>query len=140
MSDSVFVDNANATLVFDVAGTGYQVDPATGNRMPIAGKVEIKCMVRQPQAKANQIDLAGADQTRLVLQGRAVEPMHFPAAIRVGARAKCTITDLFTGNEEVGVFEVTILNQSAFAVVTEVLGSYFEGVFRVDNAGEVLYA
>jgi hypothetical protein len=139
MSDSPFADNANALLTFKVATGLTQEDPRTGNPIPIVGTVEIKAMLQRPKLNPKNLAMTGLDQTEAPLEGRAVDPQYLPSSIQIGARAECAIVDLFTGTEQLGEFVITSIQQSAFAVVTEVLGSVFEGRFKADNAGEVLY-
>ena len=139
MSNSVFADNANALLEFKMATSDYQIDPATNNRIPIVGTIQITVYLKRASLRTTDVPLSGADQTGLLLDGRAVDPQFLPPTLRVGTRGNCTITDLYTGNQETGLFEVTELHQSAFPSVTESLGSYIQGLFRQNDAGEVLY-
>lgn len=139
MSDSVFAENANALLIFNL-GTGlFQEDPATGNQIQMSAPLEIKCMLNRPKTSSQTEALLGIDKQRNILEGRAIEPMHLPQEITTGARAKCTMFDVFTGNEEHGEFIVETVLQSPFAIVTEILGSYLKGEFKRMNAGELLH-
>jgi hypothetical protein len=137
---SPFSDNANGLLIFSAATSQYQTDPETGNQIPIAGTLELMVKLTPKKNTPVMIDLSGGDQVELVMTGRGVDPMYFPPEVGVGAMARCVITDLFTGNEQQGRFEVTAITQSAFAAVTEVLGTGFEGKFIADKVGAVLYA
>lgn len=139
MSDSVFAENANALLIFNIGNGLFHEDPTTGNQIQTSAPMEIKFMLKRPKVSSQTEILAGTDQTKTVLEGRAIEPMHLPQEITTGARAKCTMFDVFTGNEEHGEFVVETVLQSPFAVVTEILGSYIKGEFKRMNAGDLLY-
>lgn len=139
MSNSIFAENANALLIFKVGNGLFQEDPATGNQIQISVPLEIKCMLKRPKTASQSEQLIGNDQMKTILEGRAIEPMHLPQEITTGARAQCSMFDMFTGNEEHGEFIVETVLQSPFAVVTEILGSYIKGEFKRLNAGDLLY-
>lgn len=139
MSDSVFAENANALLIFKVGSGLFQEDPTTGNPIQMSVPLEIKCMLKRPKVSSQTEQMIGNDQMKTVLEGRAIEPMHLPQEITTGARAQCTMFDVFTGNQEHGEFIVETVLQSPFAVVTEILGSYIKGEFKRMNAGELLH-
>lgn len=139
MSDSVFAENANAILIFSVGNGFFQEDPTTGNQIQSSAPLEIHCMLKRPKVSSQVEQSSGNDQLRTVLEGRAIEPMYLPQEISTGAKAQCTMRDVFTGNEEHGEFIVESVLQSPFAVVTEILGSYIKGEFKRMNAGELLH-
>jgi hypothetical protein len=139
MSDSVFAENANALLIFKIGSGLFQEDPATGNPIQMFIPLEIQCMLKRPKTSSQPEQLIGNDQMKTILEGRAIEPMHLPQEITTGARAQCTLFDVFSGNKEHGEFIVETVIQSPFAVVTEILGSYIKGEFKRLNAGELLY-
>lgn len=139
MSDSVFAENANALLIFKVGSGLFQEDPATGNPIQMSVPLEINCMLKRPKVSSQTEQMIGNDQMKTILEGRAIEPMHLPQEITTGARAQCTMFDVFTGNQEHGEFIVETVLQSPFAVVTEILGSYIKGEFKRMNAGELLH-
>lgn len=139
MSDSVFADNVNALLIFKLGSGLFQEDPATGNQIQMSVPIEIQCMLKRPKTSSQSEQLIGNDQMKTILEGRAIEPMHLPQEVTTGARAQCTLFDVFSGNKEHGEFIVETVIQSPFAVVTEILGSYIKGEFKRLNAGELLY-
>lgn len=138
MSKSVFAGHANAVLVFQVASSEIHEDPVTGNKMPIAGTIEVKAMLKPPSLSPTTIEQFGSDRTRVQLEGRTIDPMRLPNFLQVGARAQCTLTN--AGHTQTGEFEITSLAQSPFETVTDVLGAKLQGILTIDKVGGMLYA
>jgi hypothetical protein len=86
---------ANATAVFDVAGTGVVTDPDTGNVSPAAATVSVEMFLRAETIEITRYP--GVDQLDTLYEGYAVVPMAFDSRVQVGSQGTLT----FAGEDPV---------------------------------------
>lgn len=82
---------ANATVTFQVAGTGVVTDPDTGNVAPAAASVTVELFLRAERIET--IAYPGVDQASTVYDGYALAPLD--SRIVIGSQGTLT----FAGEE-----------------------------------------
>ena len=118
---------ANATLVWSVA-SGYAVDCATGNYVPLSSGVTYYASLKQKRGPRYDY-LLGADNTAVYMEGRLTGPLAL-SGVTPGSSAAATI------NGREGRFEL-LPNEQLVEHYWQLLGAPIRGIFRLVGKGSV---
>ena len=126
---SPYLIPANAVLSFESVPTGVFETDSVGNEYEVMDEEAIAVSLRTVNKQEMVAQIPGVNFGASYYRGHCVEP-RLTTKLKIGDRAKCTITDAASGDTQTGEFFITSVQQSAFKAITSTLGTRFEGYFQ----------